>query len=149
MFLHGQQNSQTASQFVSVIGYYSSRAINNSACDAWLRNTNNWIISFFFAACKTVQMPSPLKHSFNTGRIVFFSHVSQSIVQYMGLCVFRLPTSLVMIEITYTLSYYHHQIASMNCYQLFRVRSWNNGMRCMSFYSYAIFCVVLSTFLDL
>ena len=32
------------------------------------------------------------------------------------------------------LSYYHHQIGSMNYYPLFRVRSWNNGMRCMSFY---------------
>ena len=34
----------------------------------------------------------------------------------------------------YTLSYYHHQIGSMNYYPLFRVRSWNNGMRCMAFY---------------
>ena len=34
----------------------------------------------------------------------------------------------------YTLSHYHHQIGSMNYYPLFRVRSWNNGMRCMSFY---------------
>ena len=32
----------------------------------------------------------------------------------------------------YTLSY--HQIGSMNYYLLFRVRSWNNGMPCMSFY---------------
>ena len=32
------------------------------------------------------------------------------------------------------LSYYHHQIGSMNYYPLFRVRSWNNGVRCMSFY---------------
>ena len=34
----------------------------------------------------------------------------------------------------YTLSYYHHQIGSMNYYPLFRVTSWNNGVRCMSFY---------------
>ena len=34
----------------------------------------------------------------------------------------------------YALSYYHHQIGSMNYYPLFRVRSWNNSMRCMSFY---------------
>ena len=33
----------------------------------------------------------------------------------------------------YTLFYYH-QIGSMNYYPLFRVRSWNNGVRCMSFY---------------
>ena len=34
----------------------------------------------------------------------------------------------------YTLSYYYHQIGSMNYYPLFRVRPWNNCMRCMSFY---------------
>ena len=34
----------------------------------------------------------------------------------------------------YTLSCYRHQIGSMNYYPLFRVRSWNNGVRCMSFY---------------
>ena len=33
-----------------------------------------------------------------------------------------------------TISYYHHQIGSMNYYPLFRVRSWNNDMRCMSLY---------------
>ena len=37
-------------------------------------------------------------------------------------------------ENIYTLSYYHHQIGNMNYYPFFRVRSWNNGMRCMSFY---------------
>ena len=35
-------------------------------------------------------------------------------------------------ENIYILSYYHHQIGSMNYDPLFRVRSWNNGMRCMS-----------------
>ena len=35
-------------------------------------------------------------------------------------------------ENIYTLSYYHHEIGSMNYYPLFRVRSWNNDMRCMS-----------------
>ena len=37
-------------------------------------------------------------------------------------------------ENIYTLSYYQHQIGSLNYHPLFRVRSWNNGMRCMSFY---------------
>ena len=37
-------------------------------------------------------------------------------------------------ENIYSLSYYHHQIGSMNHYPLFRIRSWNNGVRCMSFY---------------
>ena len=36
-------------------------------------------------------------------------------------------------ENIYTLSYYHHLIGSKNYYPLFRVRSWNNGMRCMFF----------------
>ena len=50
----------------------------------------------------------------------------------MRLCVFSLLISHAMIERMYTLSYYHHQIGSF--YPLFRIRSWNNGMRCMSLY---------------
>ena len=57
-----------------------------------------------------------------------------SCIQYMGLCVFSLPISPVMIVRMCTLSYYHHQTGSMNHQPLFRVRSWNNGMRCMSYY---------------
>ena len=34
----------------------------------------------------------------------------------------------------HALSYNHHQIRSMDYFPLFRVRSWNNGMRCMSRY---------------
>ena len=37
-------------------------------------------------------------------------------------------------ENIYTLSYYNNQIGSMNYYPLFRIRSWNNSVRCMSFY---------------
>ena len=37
-------------------------------------------------------------------------------------------------ENTCTLSWYHHQIGSMIHLPLFRIRSWNYGMRCMSFY---------------
>ena len=36
-------------------------------------------------------------------------------------------------ENIHTLSYYHHQIRSINYYLLYRVRSWNNGVCCMSF----------------
>ena len=57
-----------------------------------------------------------------------------SIMKYMGLCVFSLPISLVMIERIYILSYYHHHTGSMNYYPLFRVRLWSNDMRCMSLY---------------
>ena len=42
----------------------------------------------------------------------------------------------------YILSYYHHQIGSMNYYPLFRVRSWNNGVRCMSFYILTMIAVI-------
>ena len=71
-------------------------------------------------------------------RLSIFSQLS--IIQYMGLRVFSLPISVVMIERIYIyiyFFYYHHQIESMNYYPLFRVRSWNNGMRCMSLYSYS------------
>ena len=37
-----------------------------------------------------------------------------SFVRYMGLCVFSLPNSPAMIMRMCTLSYYHHQIGSMN-----------------------------------
>ena len=46
-------------------------------------------------------------------------------------------------ENIYTLSYYHHQIGSMNYYPFFRVRSWNNGVRCMSFYILRVFKFIL------
>ena len=45
-------------------------------------------------------------------RLRLFSRIS--FIQYMGLCVFSLPNSPVMIVRMYTLSYYHHQIGSMN-----------------------------------
>ena len=44
--------------------------------------------------------------------------------------------SIVVMERMYTLSYDYHQLGSMNCYPLYRVRSWNNGRRCISLYSY-------------
>ena len=37
-------------------------------------------------------------------------------------------------ENIYTLFHYHHQLGSMNYYPLFKFRSWNNGVRCMSFW---------------
>ena len=72
-------------------------------------------------------------------RLRIFSQLS--IIQYMGLCVFIFPISLVMIERMYTLSYYHLQIGSMNYYPLFRARSWNNGMPCM--YLYILRCMFI------
>ena len=40
-------------------------------------------------------------------RLGIFSQLSM--IQYMGLCVFNLAISFVMIKMIYTLSYYHHQ----------------------------------------
>ena len=42
-------------------------------------------------------------------------------------------STILARSISYLHIFYHHQIWSMNHYQLFRVRSWNNGMGCMSF----------------
>ena len=44
-----------------------------------------------------------------------------SFIRYMGLCVFILPNSPVMIVRMCSLSYLHHQIGSMNHKPLFRV----------------------------
>ena len=59
-----------------------------------------------------------------------------SVIHYTmcGAVCFQFTHFLDDWENIYTLSYYHHQIGSMNYYPLFSVRSWNNGMRCMSFY---------------
>ena len=61
-------------------------------------------------------------------RLSIFSQWSNT--QYIGLGVCSLPISSVVIEIIYT--YYHHQIGIIKYYPLFRVRSWHNGMRCLS-----------------
>ena len=78
----------------------------------------------------TYKMPVRYNLSSVWVRLSIFSQVS--IIQHMGLCVFSSPISFVVIERIYILC--HHQIGSMNYYPMFRVRSWNNGMRCMSFY---------------
>ena len=81
----------------------------------------------------TYKMPVRYNLSSVWVRLSLFSQLS--IRQYVGLCVFSLLVFFVMIEIIYIhFSYYHLQTGSMTYYPLFRVRSWNNGMRCMSFY---------------
>ena len=51
---------------------------------------------------------------------------------YGVVCIQLIHLSYGDCENTCTLSYYHHQIRSVSHLPLFR--SWNNGMRCMSFY---------------
>ena len=63
---------------------------------------------------------------------------------YLRVCIFHAIYGAMCIQLTHlshddcentcTLSYYHHQSGSMTHSPLLRVRSWNNGMRCMSFY---------------
>ena len=109
----------------------------------WLADRTRFFIQYTISLsslCKliwrhrTSKMPVRYILSSVWVRLNIFSPLS--IIQYVGLYVFSLPISLVMIEriYIYTLSYYHHQIGGMNYYPLFRVRSWNNGVRCMSFY---------------
>ena len=57
-----------------------------------------------------------------------------SVVQYMGPCVFSLSILPVWWLWKYMHFYnYHHQIGRMTHLTLFRVRSWKNGIGCISF----------------
>ena len=81
----------------------------------------------------TCKMPVRYNLSSVWVRLSIFSQLS--IIQYVGLCVFSLPISFVMIERIYILCLIVIiKSESMNYYPLFRVRSWKNGMRCMSSY---------------
>ena len=54
--------------------------------------------------------------------------------KYGAVCIQLTHLSNDGCENTGTLSYYQHQVRSMTNLPLFRVRSWNSGMRCLSFY---------------
>ena len=55
-------------------------------------------------------------------------------VIYGAVCILLIQLSDDDCVNTCNLSRYHHRIVSMINLSLFRVRSWNNGMRCMSFH---------------
>ena len=96
-------------------------------CSLW------WVQIFgYVLACRSYSFVCTLHHLI----IIIVQTLSQlSIIQYVGLCDFSLPIfPCDDWQNVYTLSYYQHQIVSMNYYPLLKVRSWNNGMRCMSFY---------------
>ena len=87
----------------------------------------------------TYKMPVRYNLSSVWVRLSIFSQLS--IIQYVGAVCFQFTHFLCDDwENIYTLSYYHHQIGNMKYYPLFRVRSWNNGMRCMSFYILIVLC---------
>ena len=60
---------------------------------------------------------------------------------YGAVCVQLTHLSHDDCQNTCTLSYHHHQIASVTHLPLIRLRSWKNGMRCMSF------CNILHTYM--
>ena len=74
---------------------------------------------------------------------IFFPECVSKFMSILSI-IFHAICGVVWIQLTHfccddcenacTWSYYHHQIGSMTHFPLFRVRSWNNGMRCMSFY---------------
>ena len=120
----------------SNVRHSSVQLNNNSYFHSILSSGNQKLKASILRYTGAVTIYYHLKHFACLGKIVLrlrqFSQVS--FIQYMGLCVFSLPISPVMIVRMCSLSYYQHQIGSMNHKPLFRVRSWNNGMRCMSYY---------------
>ena len=106
------------------------------------RKTGNWF-SLFLCSLWWVQIVGCALAWMSYSYICTLHHLIIIIVQtYLktlnlrlsDIFCFQFTNSLVMIERIYTLSYYHHQIGNMNYYLLFRVRSWSNGLRCMSFF---------------
>ena len=107
----------------------------------WLANRTRVFVQYTISLssmckliCRHWTYKMPVRYILSSVWVRLSTFSPLSIIQYVGLYVFSLPISLVMIENIYTLSYYHHQIWGMNYYPLFRVKSWNNGVRCMSFY---------------
>ena len=110
-------------QIVFVCLYYTPYHYHHCAHFIW----RHWIY----------KMPVRYNLSSLWVRLSIFPHLSN--IQYVGLCFLWFTQFLCDDwENIYALSYYHHQIGSMNYNSLFSVRSWNNGMRCMSFYFLSI-----------
>ena len=65
-------------------------------------------------------------------RLSHFSQITFHAI-YGAVCIELTRFSYDDCENTRTWSYHHHQIACMTHLPLSRIRSWNNGMRCMSF----------------
>ena len=80
----------------------------------------------------TYEMPVRYNLSSVWVRLSVFSR--QSIIQCVGLCVFSLPISFMMIQRIYMLCLISIITSEVWTITHFRVRSWNNGMHCMSFY---------------
>ena len=77
----------------------------------------------------------PVRYNLSSVWVRFSIFSQLSIKQYVGLCVFSLPISFVMIERIYLLCLIiiiKSEVWTIT--HLFRVRSWHNGMHCMSFY---------------
>ena len=116
----------------------NKRAFTTPECPWIVYSSGEFIFAILSSLCKLIwrhwTYKMPVRYTLSSVWVRLSICSQLSIIQYMGLCVFSLLISIVMIERIYTSSYYHHQIGSMNYYPLFRVRSWNNGMCCMSLY---------------
>ena len=76
----------------------------------------------------------PVRYNLSSVWVTLSIFSQLSIIQSVGLCVFSLPISFVMIERIYMLCLIIIKSEAWTITHCFRVRSWNNGMRCMSFY---------------
>ena len=77
---------------------------------------------------------------------IFLNDISRDLIR-VSCHVFSLPISFMMIvriDVLIDRSYYHHNMGSMTHLPLFRVRPWNNDMRCMSCTSFFILTTVYS-----
>ena len=83
-----------------------------------------------------IEYPGAVYTSTNEWTYIIYIYISLSYPLFnIGGCMFwAYPIPSWWLREYIALSYYHHQIGSTNYYPLFRVRSWNNGMHCMSLY---------------
>ena len=93
-------------------------------CHAWLRSRYIAHHITLISLCTNV---IPYIYAY----MYLYSHIQNKLPRKIS-CYLHIYCS--RFPIIYYLSYYHNQIGSTNYYPLFRVRSWNNGMRCMYFY---------------
>ena len=92
---------------------------------------------YVFTFCPTQRYPSFVFIIDDITRVCVWEKSVPSIIFhaiYGPVCIQLTYSPYDDCDNTCTLSYYHHQIWSMSHLPLFMVRSWNNGMRCMSFY---------------
>ena len=94
------------------------------------------LIEYYCEGWRTTMSNAVIRHIYVWVRLSILSVIHYTIHYTIcrAMCFQFTHLSCDDLENIYTLSYYHHQIGSMSYYPLVRVRSWNNAVRCMSFY---------------